>query len=131
MNRLADAARPESESVRALEVAAAKVAANPKDSPSEAALLRREFTRWSANDARFQELAAESPLLVELRPLSRDLAALGTAGLKLLDALEKGQPPAPAFVAEQTQEIARMEKPVAEVNLAATRVVKVLLKAGK
>ena len=60
MNRLADAARPESESVRALEAAAAKVAADPKGSPTEAALLRREFARWAANDARFQELAAES-----------------------------------------------------------------------
>ncbi|MCX6633253.1 MAG: family 20 glycosylhydrolase [Candidatus Solibacter sp.] len=131
MNRLADAARPESESVRALELAAAKVAANPKGSLADAAALRREFSRWAANDARFQELAAENPLLAELKPLSRDLAALGNAGLKLLDALEKGQAPAAAFVAEQTRGITRMEKPAAEVNLAATRPVKVLLKGGK
>ena len=135
MNRLADAARPESESVRALEAAAAKVAADPKGSPTEAALLRREFARWAANDARFQELVAESgpggTLLEELKPLSRDLAALGNAGLKLLDAIEKGQAPAASFVAGQTKEITRMEKPVAEVNLAATRPVKVLLKGGK
>jgi hexosaminidase len=135
MNRLADAARPESESVRALEAAAAKVAADPKGSPTEAALLRREFARWAANDARFQELAAESgsggTLLAELKPLSRDLAALGNAGLKLLDAIEKGQAPAASFVAGQTKEITRMEKPVAEVNLAATRPVKLLLKGGK
>ena len=131
MNRLADAARPESESVRAMELAAAKVVADPKGSPAEAALLRREFARWAANDAPFQELAAESPLLLELRPLSRDLAALGNAGLKLLDAIGKGQRPAAAFVAGQTKEIARMEKPSAEVNLAATRPVKILLKGGK
>jgi hypothetical protein len=131
MNRLADAARPESESVRAMELAAAKVAANPKGSPAEAALLRREFARWTANDAPFQELAAENPLLVELQPLSRDLAALGNAGLKLLDAIEKGQAPTAAFVAGQTKEIARMEKPAAEVNLAATRPVQILLKGGK
>src|ERR1039457_7104603 len=76
MNRLADAARPESESVRAMELAAAKVAANPKGSLTEAALLRREFARWAANDARFQELAAETgsggTLLEELKPLSRE-----------------------------------------------------------
>ena len=131
MNRLADAARPESESVRAMEAAAAKVAANPQGSPAEVALLRREFSRWAANDARFQELAAESPLLGELKPLSRDLASLGNAGLKLLDALEKGQVPESAFVTEQAKEITRMERPVAEVNLAATRPVKVLLKGGK
>jgi hexosaminidase len=131
MNRLADAARPESESVRAMELAAAKVAANPKGSPAEAAMLRREFGRWAANDARFRKLAADSPLLVELLPLSRDLAALGNAGLKLLNALQKGQTPEAGFVAGQTKEITRMEKPAAEVNLAATRPVKVLLKGGK
>jgi hexosaminidase len=132
MNRLADAARPESESVRALELAAVKVAADPQGSAAEAALLRREFARWAANDARFQELAGESGgLLAELKPLSRDLAALGNAGLKLLDSLEKGQAPAAGFVAEQTREITRMEKPAAEVSLAATRPVRVLLKAGK
>src|SRR5260370_25929299 len=59
MNRLADAARPESESVRALTLAAMKVAANGKASVTEIAMLRREFTRWSENDARFQELAAD------------------------------------------------------------------------
>jgi hexosaminidase len=131
MNRLADAARPESESVRAMELAAAKVVADPKGSPAEAALLRREFARWAANDVRFQKLAVDSPLLAELLPLSRDLAALGNAGLKLLDALEKGQTPEAGFVAGQTKEITRMEKPAAELNLAATRPVKVLLKGGK
>ena len=36
-----------------------------------------------------------------------------------------------AFVAGQSKELARMEKPAAEVNLAATRPVKILLKGGK
>lgn len=128
MNRLADAARPESESVRALELAAAKVVADPKGATAEAALLRTTFSRWVANDAAFQTLAADSPLLTELTSVSRDLAALGAAGLKLLDAIQKGEVPAAAFIADQTKEITRMEKPVAEVNLAATRPVKVLLK---
>ena len=116
---------------RSMELAAAKVAANPKGSPAEVALLRREFARWAANDARFQKLAVENGLLAELQPLSRDLAALGNAGLKLLDALEKGQAPAAAWIAGQTKEIARMEKPAAEVNLAATRPVKALLNGGR
>jgi hexosaminidase len=131
MNRLADAARPESEGVRAMEQAAAKVAANPKGSVADAALLRREFARWAANDARFRELAAESGLLTELLPLSRDLAALGKAGLRLLNALEKGEALPAAWRAGQTKEIARMEKPAAEVSLAATRPVRVLLKGAK
>jgi hexosaminidase len=124
MNRLADAARPESESVRALELAAAKVAVDPKGNSAEAALLRSAFTRWAANDAKFQELAAGNPLLVELKPLSKDLATLGSTGLKLLDSLEQGAPLPTLPAAELT----RMEKPNAEVSLAATRPIKLLLK---
>jgi hypothetical protein len=57
---------------------------------------------------------------VELKPLSKDLASLGSTGLKLLD----GQPAPAGFAAELT----RMEKPNAEVSLAATRPIKALLK---
>jgi hexosaminidase len=120
MNRLADAARPESEIIHALELAAAKVAADPSGSTSETAALRRAFTIWAANDERFQELAASNPLLAELKPLSKDLATLGSTGLKLLD----GQAAPAGFAAELT----RMEKPNAEVSLAATRPIKALLK---
>jgi hexosaminidase len=123
MNRLADAARPESESIHALELAAAKVLADPKGSTAEIAALRRAFTLWAANDARFQELAEGNPLLAELKPLSKDLATLGNTGLKVLD----GQAPPAGFSAELT----RMEKPNAEVSLAATRPVKALLNGKK
>src|SRR5262249_29961545 len=47
MNRLADAARPESESVRALELAARRAG------QTEIAELRAQFTQWAGNDAKF------------------------------------------------------------------------------
>ena len=124
MNRLADAARPESESVRALELAAAKAVADPKRSPAEMATLRAAFTTWAANDAAFQQLAANNPLLAELKPVSKDLALLGSEGLKILSALDQGAPPPTTLAAELT----RMEKPTAEVNLAATRPIRILLR---
>src|SRR5262249_34753155 len=83
MNRLPDAARPESETVRALELAAAKVAANPSASMAEAAALRRAFTGWAENDARLVALATEYPMLAEVKPVSKDVSALGQAGLTL------------------------------------------------
>jgi hexosaminidase len=126
MNRLADAARPESESVRALETAAARLIADPRGSVADAEVLRRAFNGWAANDTRFQDLAAGNPLLAELRPLSKDLAALGNSGLQILDLLQKGQPAPSGFVAP---DFARLEKPNAEVSLAATRPVKALLNA--
>ena len=131
MNRLPDAARPESESVRALEVAAAKLAANPKGSAAEASTLRLAFSRWAENDARFVELAGDDPMLKELLPLSKDLSALGNAGLRLVDYLEKGTPLPASFVADETREMTRFARPMVEIMMAASRPVKVLLDAAK
>jgi hexosaminidase len=121
MNRLADAARAESESVRAMEVAAQHPGA------AEIAELRVRFAQWASNDAKFQAMAGENPLLVELKPLSKDLSALGSLGLQLLDYVEKGQKAPDAFVAAQSAELTRMQRPNAEVSLAAVRPVKLLL----
>jgi hexosaminidase len=131
MNRLPDAARPESESVRTMESAAAKVAANPKGSAAETATLRRAFAKWAENDVRFGEMAGENPLLVELKPLSKDLAALGNAGLALLDYLEKGTALPGGFTANWDQELRRLARPEVEVMLAGARPVRVLLEAAK
>jgi hexosaminidase len=118
LNRLVDAARPESESVRALEQAARKV-----DIPQ----LRRQFTSWAGNDARFQPLAEGNALLGELKPLSQDLSALGSAGLRMLTYLESRRAAPRAWLSIQTKELARMLKPRNEVVLAAVRPVKLLL----
>ena len=48
-------------------------------------MLRRQFETWAANDALFQPLAENNSLLEEVKPLSKDLSALGEAGLKLLE----------------------------------------------
>jgi hexosaminidase len=128
LNRLVDAARPESETVRHLEQLARKVSgARPAADPADVAALRAQFAVWAANDARFQAMAEGNSLLVELKPLSKDLSALGAMGVRILDNLAARRPAGKAWIAVQTREIARMEKPNAEVLLAATRPVKVLL----
>ncbi len=131
MNRLADAARPESESVRALEAEARQAIADPKGSAAGIADLRAQFTRWAANDARFQAIANDSPMLAELKGLSKDLSAAGALGLQLLDLLVKGEKAPDAMAASQTAELTRMMRPNAEVTLAAARPVRLLLDAVK
>ena len=118
LNRFVDAARPESESVRALEQAAGRL---------DMAQLREQFTRWAANDARFQLLAKDNALLGELKPLSQDLSALGSAGLRMLTYLKSGRPAPKAWLSAQAKELDRMLKPRNEVVLAAVRPVKLLL----
>ena len=94
LNRLVDAARPESESVRALEQAAARVAARRGADAGDMKLLREAFSKWAANDARFQAVVEGNVLLAELKPLSKDLSAVGAMGLEALDYLARGRTPA-------------------------------------
>jgi hexosaminidase len=126
LNRFVDAVRPESESVHAMEQAAAKVAANP-GAATESRLLRDGFTEWAANDGRFQPMAEGNLLLTELKPLSKDLSALGTMGLQILDYLGAGKAVPADWIATQNRELTRIQKPTVEVQLAATRPVKTLL----
>jgi hexosaminidase len=93
LNRFVDACPPESELVRSMEAAAKRFAANPAADKDDEAMLRRQFETWAANDALFQPEAAGNRLLAELVPLSKDLSALGDAGLKLLDYLAPPTPP--------------------------------------
>jgi hexosaminidase len=127
LNRFVDAARPESETVRHIELLARKLAGSRTADPADLATLRAVFNLWAANDARFQALAENNALLAEVRPLSKDLAEVGTMGLKILDYRGGGKPASADWVTAQAKEIARMQRPNAEVLLAATRPVRILL----
>ena len=114
--------------VRALEQAAAKVAATrrvPRRAPRPSCATSSAV--WAGNDAAFQALADGNALLAEAKPLSRDLAQLGVTGLEILDSLESAKPAPQAWLARQAQELTRMSKPSAELNLAAVRPVRILL----
>jgi hexosaminidase len=129
LNRFVDAARPESETVRALEEAASRVAANPAAASADIEVLKAQFTIWAANDASFTPVANGNALLEEVKPLSKDLSALGGAGLKLLAILQGGEAAAPTWMTSEDAELTRMAKPIAEVNLAAVRPVRTLFDA--
>ena len=104
LNRLVELPRAESESVRELERAARRFIANPAGDSDDLGLLRRAFAEWAANDARFLPLAENNALLAEVKPLSKDLSALGAAGLRLLDCLAGGQPAPADWLARQNTE---------------------------
>jgi hexosaminidase len=128
-NRLADSIPPESETVRALELAAGRVASGSGASQSDLDLLRGTFEKWIANDAPFETLVDNNAFLGELQPLSQHLAALGRAGLEALDDLAHDRKAAPDWLAARNAEIADFLKPAADVTLAAARPVKLLLDA--
>jgi hypothetical protein len=105
-----DAVRPESEPVRHLEQAD----------------LRATFRMWADNDRRLKR----EGMLGELTGLSKNLAALGTIGLQALEYVESGKPAPANWISEQKHALDEMEKPSAEVRLAAVRPVRLLLDAA-
>jgi hexosaminidase len=125
LNRFVDTVRPESELVRAMAVAATRLAAKSAQ-PGDEAFLREQFVRWASNDMRFQRLAEGNAVIGELKGLSKDLSALGETGLRLLDAFGGKAAPA-SWIAQQKTEMTRLSKVQVEVILAAYRPVKILL----
>jgi hexosaminidase len=117
LNRFVDAVRPESESVRHLEQAIHK-----SSSPAELAELEVRFTGWSENDAGLKPPA-------ELASLSRNLSVLGSIGLRALEYLKTGRFAPEGWVSQQIQVLNEIQKPNAEVILAAVRPVRLLLEA--
>jgi hexosaminidase len=113
LNRMVDAAHPESEPVRQLEQAVKH---------NDAATLRAAFTEWAQNDARMGPMPEN-----ELVTLSMALSAAGRIGLEALDYLEKRQHPSPDWIKAKNEALEGMAKPSAELILAAVRPIKLLL----
>ena len=90
MNRVVDAIPLESRAGREFgELVDKFVAASCKDR-ALAAELRGQFILWRDNDAKLQPLMQRSFLVKEVAATSRDLSAIGGAGLAAIDAVEKG-----------------------------------------
>jgi hexosaminidase len=125
LNRFVDAIPPESELVGRLqrEVATCVSLAGGSACPT----VRATLSQWAEIDARLQPLAENNALLAELLPLTANLSTTAKIGLSALEFIEKGQPAPSGWLEQQNQELDRLDKPVAEVRLAAIRVVRLLV----
>ncbi len=127
LNRLVDAARPESEGIRESDEMLRSILADPVRHRHEIQSIRLLFSEWSANESSLKPLVQNSFLLEEVEPLSENLSKVGDIGLRALQFLESGERAPANWVIEQKQTLSRIEKPQAEVVLAAVRPVRVLL----
>ena len=91
LNRLADAARPESRDAREFSELVNTYLQNDQQKSAAEEQIRFFLTAWEQNNASLQPLLDQSFLLAEDKPLSEDLSALAAAGLQALDALDKSQ----------------------------------------
>ena len=87
LNRIVDAVSLESDTARRFSGLVDKFLASNCRDAALTAELRATLTRWSLNDAAFAPLAQKSSLAKEGAATSRDLSAIGNAGLAALDAV--------------------------------------------
>jgi hexosaminidase len=129
LNRLVDAARPESATARHFaNLVDTFVAGEMK--PGMDAEIRTWLNRWRDNYVNLQPIEGQSPLLEEVVPLSQDLSALGAAGLEALDYLDKGEPAPEAWRIEQLARIEQAEKPKAQLLLMIAPSIRKLVEAS-
>jgi hexosaminidase len=92
LNRIVDAVQLESDTARHFSEWVDKFLGGSCHDQAIAAEIRAYLARWSQNDAAFVSLAQKSSLVKEGSATSRDLSALGSAGLSALDAIAAAKP---------------------------------------
>jgi hexosaminidase len=130
LNHLVDAVPLESAAGRHFGELVDKYLASSCRDESAAARLRLELAVWRDNDAKLQPLAQRSFLLKEAAGSSRDLSALGAAGLSALDVLAKGVPTNADWKAQQLALIQPAEKPEGQLLLVPAPAVHKLIEAA-
>jgi hexosaminidase len=130
LNRIVDAVPLESEAGRHFsELVDNFLASSCRDS-ALANELRQKLTHWSQNDAAFASLPQKSFLASEAVATSRDLSAVGTAGLRALDAIAAGKPLAIDQQSQSSSVFTEAGKPKAQLILIPAAPTKKLLDAA-
>jgi hexosaminidase len=121
LNRLVDAAPPESATAREF---AALVARMDQDA------IRGWLGLWRDNDAKLAPTIAKSFLLEEDAPLSKDLSRMGSIGLEALDYLQRGRRPPEKWLREQRGFLFQAGKLRLELRIAVTPSIQKLAEAA-
>ncbi len=108
LNRLVDAARPESDVARKFGRMVDHVQENR-------AAVRGWLMLWKDNAAKLEPAIRSSELLREVEPVSIDVSRLGAIGLQALDYRDKGQRPPEDWLKQQKAFLDSAKKPRAEV----------------
>jgi hexosaminidase len=130
LNRLVDAARPESDVARNFQAAVqAYIQSGYKDRAKEEE-IRSLLTVWRDNDRKLRPLLQQSFLLNDVAPLSEELSTLADAGLYALDYLSRSQPAPSAWRMQQAQMFERAKAPQANLLLMVVAPVQTLVEAS-
>jgi len=116
LNRVIDAARPESATARRFAELIDVLIAGRADSAAKQE-VRAWLTRWRDNQSTLQGLETQSFLLKEIVPVSQDLSAVAASGLQALDYIDRGERAPDAWAQQQFALLQEAEKPKAQLLL--------------
>ena len=129
LNRVIDAARPESDTARHFaNLVDALMGGNPDSKAKQE--VRTLLIRWGDNQANLQALETQSFLLQEIVPLSQDLLAVAATGLQALDYLDRGERAPNAWATQQFALLEQAQKPRAQLLLMIVPSVQKLVEAS-
>ena len=129
LNRVIDAARPESDTARRFADLVDGLISGRADA-DEKSEVKALLIRWRDNQAKLQPLEAQSFLLMEIIPVSQDLAAVATAGLQGLDYFDRGERAPQAWATQQFALLEQAQKPKAQLLLMVAPPVQKLIEAS-
>lgn len=128
MNRLGDAARPESRTARIFNEIAGRIASG-QATPKDISAAREWLTSWSGNHPSLEPML-QNGLLNDVGPVSQNLARLAAIGLQALDYLESRKAPV-GWASQQEAFLKEAVKPRADLLLAVVPGIQKLVAAVK
>ncbi|MGH9514265.1 MAG: beta-N-acetylhexosaminidase [Terriglobales bacterium] len=129
LNRLVDAANPESQIGRLFQSSVQKYIQSGYQDQAAEIKIRALLTTWRENDAKLKPIIQGSFLLRDTAPLADELSSLGAAGLAALDYLDKSEISPQAWRAEQLTQADAAQAPQANLLLVVVQPVRQLIEA--
>jgi hexosaminidase len=129
LNRVIDAARPESLTARDFNQLVDEFLAG-KIKPGMEIQIRSTLDQWKDNEIQLEPSAQNSALVQEVMPLSHDLSALAAAGLQALNYLDRGEKAPDAWKKQQIALAQSAIQPKAQLLLMVASPVQKLIQAS-
>jgi hexosaminidase len=117
LNRLVDAARPESDAARAFSRQVDALLADPARQAGREA-VRARLGEWAGLSVRLRPLLESRATLQEAVPLAAEASALAAAGLEALGFLEQGVPAPETWWSSRAPLLEREKKPATALEVA-------------
>ena len=129
LNRLMDAARPESDAARAFSRQVEALLADPARRAGREA-IRARLQEWQGLEARLRPLLERSQVLREAVPLAGEAAALASAGLEALGFQEGGLPAPESWWTARAPLLEREKRPATGLEVAYRPAIRRLMEAA-